>query len=239
MPAQVLGKPAPHQRAHYRPKNHGHSEERHANRLLRWRQSLCDDGHGGWNKRAAHEPLTGATDDHRRQIGGNAAQHRKGREGRNRDDEQRAKAEQSFQPRAQRDDDDLGNKEGCRDPGAFGSGRADFPLDRRQRRIDDRDVKRCQHRPQRTGGYGDPGRSIGLFDRRRNRCSGACHRSVSGRVADRIELVSSGARIDTRDNRHARHQQTQDLGRSLNGYAHRDALNDLGEITRRVLWRKD
>ena len=127
-------------------------------------------------------------------------------------------------------------KEGCRDPG-FGSSRADFRIvGSAESTIEMSSVASIAPS---TGGYGDPGRSIGLFDRRRNRCSGACHRSVSGRVADRIELVSSGARIDTRDNRHARHQQTQDLGRSLNGYAHRDALNDLGEITRRVLWRKD
>ena len=110
VPAQVLGQPAADQWPHHGAKNHSHAEQGHSDWLLVRRQSFSHNSHCGRNEHAAREALTRAADDHCRKVGCNPAQHRKGGERADRDDEEGSQTEQPFQPSAQRNDDDFSNE---------------------------------------------------------------------------------------------------------------------------------
>ena len=92
MPAEVLGQPAAQQRAHHRTQDDGDSEQGHADWLLPGRQTGGDDSHGGWDQRATHQSLAGPANDHGGEVSGNSAQHRKGGEHHDGDQQQRAQA---------------------------------------------------------------------------------------------------------------------------------------------------
>ena len=101
------------------------------------RQPFGDDGHCRRNEHSAHEALARAADNHGRKVGCNPAQHRKGGERADRDDEEGSQTEKAFQPGAQRNDHDFRNEKGGGDPGALSACGTDLTLYDRQSRIDD------------------------------------------------------------------------------------------------------
>ncbi len=73
VPAQIFRQPATEQGAKNGSQDYGHSEKGHPDGLLGWRESLCDNRHGGGYQQPSHKALPGSSDDHRHKVGGDAA----------------------------------------------------------------------------------------------------------------------------------------------------------------------
>src|SRR5690606_25101053 len=140
-PAVVFRQPAADGGADGGREGSGDGEHRHALGPDIQRQLGQHQGEGEGNQRAPGQALQYPEQDHALEVPGHGAEQR-GQHEENRDgDCEAARRHDHGEPGRQRDDNDLGNQVGGRDPGAFLDGCRERALDILERGVDDLDIK--------------------------------------------------------------------------------------------------
>ena len=157
LPAISLGEIAADGRADRRREGYREREEREPDRLLRLRQPGQHHGESHRDQHAAGEALKAAHDDHRAEIMGEGAGDREQREQNRVDEHVAPEREHPAQIVGERNDDDLADQIGGRNPGAIVDAGADAALDVEQRSVGDLDVEDRHEGADHAGKHGDPG----------------------------------------------------------------------------------
>ena len=140
-------------------------------RLLRLRQLGQHQGEGHGDQHAAGEPLQRTQNDHLAKVVRKGAGHGEGQEQNGVDEEIAPEREDAAEIVAQRNDNDLADEIGGRDPGAVVDPGPDAALDIEQRCIGDLDVQHRHEGAKQRAEHHRPGREarpIGRVARARN-----------------------------------------------------------------------
>ena len=156
LPAVVLSEIAADGRPYRRGEGHREGKQREADRLLRLRQFRQHDGEGHRYQNAAGEALQPPHHDHGAEVVSERAADREQRKQHRVDEQVTSEREHSAQVVGQRDDDDLADQIGGRDPGAVVDARSDAALDIEQRGVGDLDVENRHEGADHAGENGDP-----------------------------------------------------------------------------------
>ena len=167
LPAVVLGEIAADRRPYRRGEGHREGKQREADRLLRLWQFRQHDCEGHRYQNAAGEPLEAAHDNHRAEVVSEGAADREQRKQHRVDQQIAPKREHPAEIVGQRDDDDLADQVGGRDPGSVVDAGSDAALDIEQRSVGDLDVEDRHEGADHARENGDP------VSRARARRSGA------------------------------------------------------------------
>ena len=235
LPAVVLGQIAADGRTDRRREGDGEREGSEPDRLLRLRQLGQHHGEGHRDEHAAGEALQAAQDDHRAEVVREGAGDREQREQHRVRQHVAAEREDPAQIVGQRDDHDLADQIGGRDPGAVVDAGADAALDVEQRGIGDLDVQDRHEGADHAGEHGDPGRQARLLrgagdgaENLRSSCVAAVDmtllpkpesdagvdRPLCGPARRRSLRVAGRLGVDRRDDRHAGTQHDVEAGSS-------------------------